>query len=600
MKKPNEQYDDYDLIIVGAGAGGLSTAITAAKNGLKVIVLEKDQVFGGTTAFSGGVLWIPGNPHAKKNGIKDSKQAALQYFKAETKSYYQPAAVNAFLDYGPQMVDFFERETSVKFIATLYPDYHPDVEGGVDLGRSILAAPFDIRALQHDMHRLRPPLKTITFIGMMFNSSNADLKHFFKATKSFTSFMYVAKRLAVHIKELLLYKRGTQVTSGNALAARLAKSAFDLGVEIKTSTPVKRLLQQQQKIVGVEFEQNGVMQKLSAKYGVVLACGGFSHDVERISKTYPHLIRGGEHYSPVPKTNTGDGCKLAESVGAVVDIQYEDAAAWMPVSKVPQSTGYGVFPHLLDRYKPGIIGVLKNGKRFTNESNSYHDVGAALIRACEQLDETAMWLVCDQNTLRKYGLGFVKPAPLPISAFIKNGYLMQGNSLEELAEHTGIDAQGLKQTLENYNRDAIHGDDPAFKRGSTSFNRYLADAEHQPNPCVAPVSTAPFYAIKVYMGDLGTFDGLRTAVTGEVLNAQNQVIQGLYAVGNDRASIMGGNYPGAGITLGPIMTFGYITALHIAQLAKDAKGLNHLNLPIENPALNTSLNNEIGGVAHVE
>jgi len=456
-------------------------------------------------------------------------------------------------------------------VPTLYPDYHPDAPGGVDIGRSVLAAPFDIRALGDNMKRLRPPLKTITFIGMMFNSSNADLKHFFNATKSFTSFMYVAKRLVIHFKELALYGRGTNVTSGNALAASLAKSAFDLDIPIITNAPVKELLSDGQAINGVKIRHNNKDITLKSKQGVVLACGGFSHDVKRLSQLYPHLKRGGVHISPVPKTNTGDGCRLAESVGGHVDTNYEDTSAWMPVSKVPEKDGYGVFPHLLDRYKPGIIGVLKNGKRFTNESNSYHDVGADLIRACENLDETAMWLICDTETINKYGLGYVKPAPMPRGKFINNGYLIQGNTLAELAKNAGIDAEQLVKTVGKYNEGAVHGEDPEYQRGRTSFNRYLADPEHKPNPCVAPVQKGPFFAVKVYMGDLGTFDGIRTSTVGEVLSENNEKIQGLYAVGNDRASIMGGNYPGAGITLGPIMTFGYITAHHIAKLKQTSQ-----------------------------
>ncbi len=560
---------NYDLIVVGSGAGGLSTAITAKKRGLNVLVLEKESVFGGTTAFSGGVLWIPGNHFAVKNGIKDTRESMLEYFKHEAKEHYDASAVDAFLDNGPQMLEFFENETSVKFIPTLYPDYHPDAPGGADVGRSVLAAPYDIRALNDEKKRLRPPLKTITFIGMMFNSSNADLKHFFNATKSLKSFSYVAKRLVVHLKELLIYGRGTNVTSGNALAAMLAKSAFDLNIPILTDSPVQELLQDENgKIIGVKTSHDGKMYNIQSKYGVVLACGGFSHDIERIQSVYPHLKRGGEHISPVPKSNTGDGCKLAEQVGGYVDTQYEDTSAWMPVSKVPQKEGYGVFPHLLDRYKPGIIGVLKNGKRFTNESNSYHDVGADLIRACEGEKETAMWLICDQVALNKYGLGYVKPAPMPNAKLIKEGYLIKGNSLEDLAKQAGIDASQLIKTVETYNKDAVNGEDPEFKRGSTLFNQYLADPLHKPNPCVAPLLKAPFYAVKVYMGDLGTFSGIKTSVEGNVLTKEHQPIEGLYAVGNDRLSIMGGNYPGAGITLGPIMTFGYITGNHIADLAQ--------------------------------
>lgn len=558
---------ECDVLVIGAGAGGLATAITARKNGLNVIVVEKEPVFGGTTAFSGGVLWIPNNPVSRRSGVSDTREAALTYMKNETGTYFDAPGVDAFLDAGPEMIEFFERETEVKFIPTLYPDYHPHIGGGVDIGRSILAAPYDIRALGKDADRLRPPLATITFIGMMFNSSNADLKHFFKATKSITSAWYVTKRLANHIKELILYRRGVQVTSGNALAARLAKSALDLKIPIHTSTPGKQLLESGGRVTGALVESPTGPLRIRASKGVVLACGGFSHDLERLRQAYPHVQRGGEHFSPVPESNTGDGGRMAEKVGGRVEIRYSSAAAWMPTSKVPLGNGrFGAFPHLLDRYKPGIIGVLRNGKRFTNETNSYHDVGAAMIEANKGQKETAAWLICDQATISKYGLGYAKPAPMPLGSFVRNGYLCKGDTLAELAKNAGLDAAGLEATVRQYNESAVRGEDPEFKRGSTAFNRYLADPEQKPNPCVGPIGKGPYYALKLVVGDLGTFDGIVTDVVGHVLDAGGDPIEGLYAVGNDRASVMGGNYPGAGITLGPIMTFGYITGRHLAGL----------------------------------
>lgn len=563
---------ECDVVVVGSGAAGLAAAVTARKRGLDVVVLEKEPVFGGTTALSGGVLWIPLSTHGRKQNAADTAQAVRQYLMGETGTYYDEAAVNAFIEQGPKMVEFFERETAMQFVPTLYPDYHPAAQGGVDLGRSILAKPYDIRGLGKDMPRLKPPLKTITFMGMMFNSSNADLKHFFRATKSLTSFLYVSKRLATHLKELLVYRRGINVTSGNALAARLAQSALDLGIPILTNTPARRVLMEGERAIGVVAEGEGGGRRIFARQGVVLAAGGFPHDVKRIAQAYPHVRRGHGHLSPTPTSNTGDGVTMAEDVGGAVDIRLQDAAAWMPVSKVDLGGGEtGVFPHLLDRYKPGVIGVLQNGRRFTNESNSYHDVGAAMVAACADTEETAMWLVCDKATLSKYGLGYVKPSPMPIGRFIRNGYLVEGRTLAELAHKAGINAAGLEATVQDYNRSAVHGEDPAFGRGSTAFNRYLADPEHQPNPCVAEVQNGPFYAVKVVMGDLGTFDGVRTSVVGEVLRRNGSAIDGLYAVGNDRASIMGGNYPGAGITHGPNMTFGYITANHIADQAQKSK-----------------------------
>lgn len=554
-----------DVLVIGSGAAGLATAITAKKKGLDVIVLEKDYLIGGTTAFSGGVLWIPGNRHARARGIEDSREAALTYLQHESGERFDRAAAECYVDHAAEMVEFFERETEVRFVPTLYPDYHPTAPGGVDVGRSILAEPYDIRRLGADMARLRPPLETITFMGMMFNSSNADLKHFFNTTRSLESFLYVSKRLALHLKDLALYRRAVQVTSGNALAARLAKSALALGIPIRTAEAVQELLLEQGRVAGAVSASAGQSCRLLARRGVVLACGGFSHDRKRIANSYPHLRRGGEHLSPVPQANTGDGVALAERVGGGLDRPLAQPSAWMPVSRVPLGKGrQGVFPHLLDRYKPGVIGVLRNGRRFTNESQSYHDVGAALIQACEGEGETAMWLVCDQLALARYGLGYAKPAPMPVGPLVKKGYLFEGRTLAELAQKAGLDAAGLESTVREYNYSALSGEDPAFGRGGNSFNRYLADPANQPNPCVAPLARPPFYAVKVIMGDLGTFDGLRTGLAGEVLDVRNQPIPGLYAAGNDRVSMMGGNYPGAGITLGPAMTFGYLTGLHLA------------------------------------
>jgi succinate dehydrogenase/fumarate reductase flavoprotein subunit len=560
-----------DLLVIGGGAGGLSTAITARKQGLDVIVVEKEDVFGGATAFSGGVLWVPENPVSRRAGIEDSRDAALAFIRHESGEFFDAEATDLFLEEGPRMVEFFERETAVQFIPTLYPDYHPTAPGGVDIGRSILAAPYDIRDLGKDMVRLRPPLKTITFIGMMFNSSNADLKHFFLATRSLRSATYVVRRLANHVKELLLYRRGIKVTSGNALAARLAKSALDAGIPIWTSCAARSLLRDGDAVTGAIISREGHDVRVTARRGVVLAAGGFSHDLERRRRAYPHLARGGEHHSPVPVGNSGDGAKLAESAGGTVPIRYAQPAAWMPVSRVPMGGGeYGVFPHLLDRYKPGIIGVTRNGLRFTNESNSYHDVGAAMIKACAAEKDTAMWLICDQATISKYGLGYAKPAPMPLGGLVKNGYLARGDTLAALALQAGIDAGALEATVRDYNVHAVRGEDPAFGRGGNVFNRYLADAEHKPNPCVGPIGKGPYYALKLVMGDLGTFDGIRTNVWGQVLDESGQAVQGLFAAGADRASIMGGSYPGAGITLGPIMTFAYITGKFIAHGGSNA------------------------------
>ena len=263
---------------------------------------------------------------------------------------------------------------------------------------------------------------------------------------------------------------------------------------------------------------------------------------------------------------------MAEAAGATVDKGIANAAAWVPVSKVPRKDGStGVFPHFIDRAKPGVIAVTADGQRFVNEARSYHDFVQALVAVSSShnavsspQNAAAAWLICDHRALRKYGLGVVAPFPLPIGRHLRNGYLLIGDTIDELARKAGINAQGLSATIARYNEPARLGQDPEFDKGSTPYNRFQGDAEHLPNPCIAPIENGPFYAIRLYIGDIGTFAGLKTNEHSQVIAAAGQPIAGLYAVGNDIASIMGGNYPGGGITLGPALVFGYIAGYHLA------------------------------------
>jgi succinate dehydrogenase/fumarate reductase flavoprotein subunit len=280
---------------------------------------------------------------------------------------------------------------------------------------------------------------------------------------------------------------------------------------------------------------------------------------------FPHAPTGVEHWSPAPPGNTGDGLRLGEAVGARVEDTLPNAAAWSVVSCIPYADGRtGIFPHFVDRAKPGFIAVTHQGVRFVNEANSYHDFVPAMVRACRGAGEAAAFLVCDHRAIRRYGIGFVKPAPLPLGPHLRSGYLLRGDSPKRLAETAGIDPTAFVRTVEEFNRTAREGRDSEFGRGSTAYNRCYGDPRHGPNPCVAPLETAPFYAVKVVPGDLGTFAGLRTDRSARVLNSADLPIPGLYAVGNDMATVFGGAYPGGGTTLGPAMTFGYIAGRHVA------------------------------------
>jgi succinate dehydrogenase/fumarate reductase flavoprotein subunit len=328
---------------------------------------------------------------------------------------------------------------------------------------------------------------------------------------------------------------------------------------------VRALLREDDRVAGAVIAAPEGHIEIRARHGVVLACGGFPHDVERKRALFPHAPTGAEHWSAAPPSNTGDGLRLGESVGGVVDATLSAAAGWAPVSRVPRRDGsVGNFPHLLERGKPGIIAVTRAGTRFVNEADSYYDFMAGLFAAIPRGEPVEGWLICDHRFIRGYGLGHAKPAPLPLRPSLRSGYLKRGRTVDELARACGIDARALQATIAAYNRDARDGRDPAFGRGGTPYNRVQGDPTQTPNPCVAPIEHAPFYAVKIVPGSLGTFAGLRTDASARVLDRGGRPIPGLYVCGNDMASVMGGRYPSGGITLGPAMTFGYIAAHAIA------------------------------------
>ncbi|MFL6837893.1 MAG: FAD-dependent oxidoreductase [Bradyrhizobium sp.] len=556
---------ECDALVVGSGAGGMSAAVTAGHHGLSVLIVEKEPRFGGTTARSGGWLWIPGTSLARAWGIIESPDQARTYLRHEAGNSFDAARVDAFLSAGPEAVDFFAANTAVRFDMPLtFPDYHAEAPGGAQGGRSMVTRPFDGKELGPRLKDLGAPLPELTVFGMMLGSGK-EIIHFMRATKSLTSALYVAKRLSKHFMDVMRYGRGMTLTNGNALAGRLAKSAFDLNIPLWLSSPVRELIVENGAVRGAMVEREGRPVRVTARRGVILACGGFPHDVARRKQLFAHAPTGNEHWSPGPTGNTGDGLRLAESAGGRVEDTLPNAAAWVPVSITERKDGSkGVMPHFIDRAKPGVIAVTREGRRFANEGNSYHDFVQEMVKAAKPGEEIAAFLICDHRSLRKYGLGCVPPFPMPLRHHLSSGYLKRGATLAELAAQAGIDPNGLEATVAEFNKAAAEGRDPAFGKGSRAYNRYQGDALHGPNPCVAPIEHGPFYAIKVVIGDLGTYAGIRTDEHARALDADGRPIAGLYAVGNDMASIMGGNYPGAGITLGPALTFGYIAGEHIA------------------------------------
>ncbi|KIG03691.1 FAD-dependent oxidoreductase [Caballeronia concitans] len=554
-----------DVLVLGSGAGGLSTAVTAAALGLSVIVCEKEDVFGGTTAWSGGWMWIPRNPLAMRAGIVETADAPRTYLRNELGARYDAAKADALIEHGPRMIDFFERNTSMRFIdGNRIPDFHT-TQGAGSGGRSVCAMPFDGRALGPLIDKLRPPLTEMT-VGGMAIASGQDLAHFFNATRSPRSAWHVTKRLAAFAMHKLRHGRSMHLVNGNALVARLLKSAADRGVQLMTRAKAVELIRDGARVTGARVEIEGVPHEVIARRGVVLACGGYPHDRARRAQTFAYTPSGDEHWSAAPRSNTGDGVRIGEAAGAHFDASLKAPAAWAPVSLAPKRDGDAVaFAHLIERAKPGVIAVTRAGKRFVNEASSYHDFVAAMIDATPSGDEVCAWLVCDHRFQRRYGLGAAKPFPFPLHPYERSGYLKSAPTLDALARQCGIDAHAFSETIAAYNAHAQDGRDPQFHKGSTPYNRIQGDASQKPNPCVAPIVDGPFHAVKLLPGSLGTFAGLATDANARVLDATRTPIRGLYAVGNDAASMMGGHYPAGGITLGPAMTFGYLAGHDLAR-----------------------------------
>ncbi|MEO8667829.1 MAG: FAD-dependent oxidoreductase [Bauldia sp.] len=560
-RKPTE----CDVLVVGSGAAGLAAATVAARLGLKVILVEKDRFVGGTTALSGGFLWLPGNPVSRRVGVGDSIDAARTYLRHEAGNHFNAESIDAFLGTISEAVTFYETKTALAFdAAPEFSDYHPEAPGGMAGGRSIIARPFEGTGLGAEIGRLRPPLPELKFAGMTIGTG-PDLKHFANATRSPRSALHVAKRFARHLTDLLVHGRDMRLTNGAALAARLFRSALDAGVEVRTDAGVRTLIVENGAVRGATVGSTTGDMEIVCRRGVVLATGGVPQDEELRKVLFPHERAGTGHLSPAPLSNTGDGMKLAGSAGGAAVMDLPNAAAWVPVSRVPRRDGgFGLFPHFIDRGKPGLIAVKPNGRRFANEANSYHDFIQGLFAAQEPGDRFNAFLVVDRRFLRNFGLGYVKPFPVPYGAHLRSGYLKSGRTLAELSAKAGIDADALEKTVATYNRACAAGVDTEFGKGSTAYNRFYGDARYRPNPCLAPIETPPFFTVEIGVGDLGTFDGIRTNRHAQVLGADGTPIAGLYAVGNDAASIAGGNYPGGGITLGPAIVFAYLAARHLA------------------------------------
>ena len=559
----------YDLVVIGAGAAGMTAALTAALHGLRVVLCEASDQLGGTTATSAGTLWVPGNRHGIEAGHDDTREAAARYLEALQGPDDAHGLRRAFLDTAAEAIDFLERHSSVHFqSAGRHPDYMP-LPGAAENGRALSPVEFDGRLLGSHFDRVRPPMSDFMVLGGMM-LGKADVQALIRRYRSPRAFVRSARLLARHAVDRLRYPRGTRLVLGNALVARLYDSLLRTGVPVRFGCALASLVRQEGRVVGATVASGGRIDRLQARRGVVLATGGIGHGsaLRRrlgIDPRIESLAFAGVR---------GDGIDAALAGGAALTCHLP-ALFWQPVSRVPDGAGgYRLFPHLyLDRPKPGLIAVDAHGRRFVNEASSYHHFSEAMLAH----PDTAMpcYLICDADFVRRYGLGVIPPGTRRTGPWERRGYGLRAATLTELAGRLGIEAEALSETVAANNRHAREGVDPDFGKGSTILNRFNGDPSHQPNPCLGIIARPPFHALPVWPADAASSAGLATDADGVVLDEAGRGIAGLYACGNDMASVMRGAYPGPGTTLGPAIVFAYRVGRHAARTVSPAHEERH-------------------------
>jgi succinate dehydrogenase/fumarate reductase flavoprotein subunit len=559
---------EVDVLVFGAGMGGMCAALIAAHENLDVLLCEKTDQVGGTTSTSAGTVWIPGSSQSKRDGVPDSADDARRFLEAEI----GPRAVTvreAFLEAGPTALDYLDARTEVKFRAPpRHPDYHSNRPGRALAGRALAPLPFDGRLLGTDFARVRPPIAPFMVLGGMMVGKD-DIPVLLKPFGSLNAFASAAKLILRHAADRLRYRRGTRLVMGNALVGRLFYSLRARKVPIAFDARLVELVTKADHIDGAVVDIGSSRQTIRARRGVILATGGFAPNEKLRSEFMPGL--------PVAHSNAfagadGDGFAAARAAGAAVDDRHTSPAFYFP-SSLYNAT---VYPHiLLDRAKPGLIAVNKDGRRFVNESDSYHDFVEGMLRANASSPSVPAWLICDRSFIRDYGIGLVHPGASArlIDRYVADGYLQRAETLMELSDRIGVDGRNLVRTVQEHNCFAETGVDEAFGKGGTEYNQFNGDPANKPNPCLRPIVEPPYFAVAVYPSTMGTCVGLSTDGDARVLDGEGRAIGGLYAVGNDMASLFRGVYVGPGITLGPALVFSYRAVMRIKRGGSSERGI---------------------------
>ena len=555
----SEPWDrEVDFLVVGSGGGGMTAALAAADAGLDTLIIDKSRHFGGTTGMSGGGIWVPNNPALRRKGLEDSRDSIRTYLDLLTGGRVPAARLDAFVDTGPAALEFLEKSRWMRFFWVKgYPDYHPELEGGRPLGRSIEARSIDTRKLGEDEAFLRPngmrgPL------GLWVTAKDYhDLAMVKRTWRGRRASVVAAWRVSSNV-----VRRRHMAATGRALVARLRLAVKDAGVPLWLRTPMSELVIGDDGVVaGVVAERDGRATRIGARYGVLLATGGFDHNAEMRAEYLPEGGRADN--SGGARENTGEGIIAGRQAGAATDLM-EDAW-WMPSVRHPAGA---VIPLVSERSIPrSVIVSGRTGERFTNEAAPYvnfvHDQLAG--------GHVPVWFVMDAKARARYPFAQVLPGAEFHQSFYDAGIMHRAATLAELAGRIGVPGDALPATVERFNGFARSGKDADFGRGDSAYDRYYGDPT-LPNPALDVIEKGPFYAIRVEVGDLGTKGGLVCDENSRVLREDGSVIEGLYATGNTSASVMGNDYPGPGGTIGPSIVFGYIAARHAAGRAAAPAG----------------------------
>ncbi|WP_411157786.1 3-oxosteroid 1-dehydrogenase [Nocardia otitidiscaviarum] len=564
MNDPVSSEHSYDVVVVGSGAAGMTAALTAAHHGLRAVLIEKAPHYGGSTARSGGGVWIPGNKALKAAGRPDDREEARTYLHSIIGDVVPADRIDTYIDRGAEAFDFVLDHTPLKMKwVPGYSDYYPEAPGGRGEGRSCEPAPFNAKILGEERFKLEPPYAKAPLNVVVMQADFVRLNLIRRHPKGIMRAMrvgartYLAKWTGKHILGM-----------GQAIIAAMRKGLMDANVPVLLETPMTKLVVEDGRVVGVEALRDGEPVVFRARYGVVLGSGGFEHNAEMRTKYQRQPI--GTEWTTGAAANTGDGIIAGMEAGGAVD--FMEDAWWGPTIFKGGKPWFA----LAERNLPGTIMVNADGKRFGNESAPYVEAvhtmyGGEYGQGDGPGENLPAWLVFDQRYRNRYIFAGLQPGQRIPSRWMENDNIVKADTLAELAAKIGVPAANLTATVERFNSFAETGVDEDFGRGKSHYDRYYGDPTVKPNPCLAALVQGPFYAAKMVPGDLGTKGGLVADTAGRVLREDGTVIEGLYASGNTATPAMGHTYAGPGATIGPAITFAYLAVLDIAAKAKQSE-----------------------------